>query len=180
MQIYINTVLVRHYQVYICIHFVMDLTSNDDEPLLVDLRSSNGSQEFALVAPVYRQEDIAVETIRLPRNYTLFMNELKRFTSFGGGVDGSGDHGGMPHNRHGMTDAEYDRFVSDMWIGIALTMLMVFIVFALCFWYMYHKFQQWKRSCKLVFCWCTCVYVCATFVLSVTVLFEIINLEQFV
>lgn len=131
----------------------MELISNDDEPLFMDLRSLNGTQEYALVAPVFRKEDIAVETIRLPRNYTLFMNELKRLTSFGSSGDNSGgssDHGGMPlHNRHGMTDAEYDRFVSDMWIGIVLTMLMVCIVFALCFWYMYHKFQQWKRSCKL-------------------------------
>lgn len=124
------------------------VTSNDDEPLFVDLRSNS-----ILNPNGTHQEEIAVEAIRLPRNYTLFMNELKRFTSFGAAADGSGgDHGGMmmPHNRHGMTDAEYDRFVSDMWIGIVLTMLMVFIVFALCFWYMYHKFQQWKRSCKCV------------------------------
>lgn len=123
----------------------MELISGDDERLLVDLRS-NGTHEFALVAPV-GDEEIAVETIRLPQNYSLFVKELKRFT-FGSDAGGGDSTISPGYNRHGMTDAEYDRFVSDMWIGIVLTMLMVFIVFALCFWYMYHKFQQWKRSCK--------------------------------
>lgn len=129
----------------------MELISGDDERLLMDLRT-NGSEELTLVDGT-AAEIAAVETIRLPRNYTLFVNELKRFT-FGGEDVGVTEQGGvdsvnvMPHNRHGMTDAEYERFVSDMWIGIVLTMLMVIIVFALCFWYMYHKFQQWKRSCK--------------------------------
>lgn len=85
--------------------------------------------------------DIDVKQLHLPRNYTLFVHELKRFAF---GADTSSHH-----LAHGMSDEEYNRFVSDMWIGIVLTLLMVFIVFALCFWYMYHKFQQWKRSCKL-------------------------------
>lgn len=89
--------------------------------------------------------DLDVKELQLPKNYTLFVHELKRF-AFGGTSD-TPTH----HHTHGMTDEEYNRFVSDMWIGIVLTLLMVFIVFALCFWYMYHKFQQWKRSCKFFF-----------------------------
>lgn len=116
--------------------------------------------------------DFEVKTFQLPQNYTLFMNELRKL-AFGNEADGGETSSSdvfinqhQPHNNnnanqnnnnpnmnfhhynHGMSDAEYARFVSDMWIGIVLTMLMVLIVFALCFWYMYHKFQQWKRSCK--------------------------------
>lgn len=91
-----------------------------------------------------------VETIKLTKNYTLFVNEIRRF-AFGTepNSDVTNAHfNNNNHHNHGMSDEEYARFVSDMWIGIVLTMLMVFIVFALCFWYMYHKFQQWKQSCK--------------------------------
>lgn len=115
----------------------------NDEELLVDVRV-NGTEIVAV-------ED--VETIRIPHNYTLFVEELKRLTFGGDKVanNNNNNNNGLLsalHNRHGMSDDEYDRFVSDMWIGIVLTMLMVMIVFALCFWFMYHKFQQWKRTCK--------------------------------
>lgn len=76
--------------------------------------------------------------INATRNYTLFVHELERI-AFGRE---------NPNFKHGMSSAEYERFVNDMWIGIILTMLMVLIVFSLCVWYMYHKFQQWKRHCK--------------------------------
>lgn len=94
--------------------------------------------------------EFGVETIKLTKNYTLFVNEIRRY-AFGSQPDNynvTNDHNNNNHHNHGMSDEEYARFVSDMWIGIVLTMLMVFIVFALCFWYMYHKFQQWKQSCK--------------------------------
>ncbi|XP_037033959.1 uncharacterized protein LOC119072774 [Bradysia coprophila] len=71
----------------------------------------------------------------LPSNYTLFVHELQRI-AFGREKS---------NYQHGMSPDEYERFVNDMWIGIVLTMLMVIIVFSLCTWYMYHKFQQWKR-----------------------------------
>lgn len=96
--------------------------------------------------------EFGVETIKLTKNYTLFVNEIRRF-AFGNepNTNSTATNGYINsnnHHNHGMSDEEYARFVSDMWIGIVLTMLMVFIVFALCFWYMYHKFQQWKQSCK--------------------------------
>lgn len=81
------------------------------------------------------------ESVRLPRNLTLIFNELQRFTFRS---DAELQHG----RTHGMTDEEYSRFVSDMWIGVVLTLLMVLIVLALCFWFLYHKFQQWKRQCE--------------------------------
>lgn len=127
--------------------------------------------------------DFEVKTFKLPQNYTLFVNELRKLAfgndagmddansdigNSGGGGGGNNDNNNNNnnnyyhhhYNNHGMTDAEYARFVSDMWIGIVLTMLMVLIVFALCFWYMYHKFQQWKRSCK-----CFCLLYAHSFIL---------------
>lgn len=98
--------------------------------------------------------EFGVET----KNYTLFVNEIRRF-AFSNEPDNysvtnghNNNNNNNNHHNHGMSDEEYARFVSDMWIGIVLTMLMVFIVFALCFWYMYHKFQQWKQSCKFTKC----------------------------
>lgn len=86
-------------------------------------------------------KEIDVRTITdVPRNYTVFVRALEHV------VIG----GEKPLHHHAMTQEEYERFVSDMWIGIVLTMVVVFIVFALCFWYMYHKFQQWKRHCKFL------------------------------
>lgn len=82
--------------------------------------------------------DLDLKTISTQRNITLFVHELER--AFGK-EKSSNFH-------HGMSTAEYERFVNDMWIGIILTMLMVLIVFSLCTWYMYHKFRQWKRHRK--------------------------------
>lgn len=81
---------------------------------------------------------IATDSDSPRRNYTLFVHELERIAF--GKENSNFQHGMLPH--------EYDRFVNDMWIGIILTILMVFIVFTLCSWYMYHKLKQWKRHCK--------------------------------
>lgn len=86
----------------------------------------------------------AGSSVQLPRNLTLIFNELQRF-SF------RSEDSLQPYKTRGMTDEEYSRFVSDMWIGIVLSMLVVFIVLALCLWFLFHKFQQWKRQCKCVF-----------------------------
>ena len=89
---------------------------------------------------------VDIKTINLPRNYTLFIDELKRIALGGSRADNSPV---LSHIiNHGMTQDEYDRFVNDMWIGIILTLLMLFIVFSLCFWYMFHKFQHWRANCK--------------------------------
>lgn len=94
--------------------------------------------------------NVDIKNVNLPKNYTLFINELKRFAFGDDDDDGSGIYRAGNYY-HGMTPDEYDRFISDMWIGIVLTIIMVFIVFALCFWYTYHKFQQWKISCRCFF-----------------------------
>ncbi|RZF33951.1 hypothetical protein LSTR_LSTR010434 [Laodelphax striatellus] len=43
-------------------------------------------------------------------------------------------------------DLEYDRFISDVWIGVVLTLMVLSCVGCLCSCFLYHKFQQWKRS----------------------------------
>ncbi|XP_075214751.1 protein commissureless 2 homolog isoform X2 [Lycorma delicatula] len=43
-------------------------------------------------------------------------------------------------------DADYDRFISDVWIGVVLTLMVLSCVGCLCSCLLYHKFQQWKRS----------------------------------
>lgn len=54
-----------------------------------------------------------------------------------------------PHvQAHGSNEVEYSRVVSDIWIGVILTLLIVSVVFFICSCFLYHKFQQWKNSCK--------------------------------
>lgn len=57
---------------------------------------------------------------------------------------------GPPHvtNAHGLEEVEYSRVVSDIWIGVILTLLIVSVIFFICACFLYHKFQQWKNSCK--------------------------------
>ncbi|XP_075159657.1 comm3 isoform X1 [Haematobia irritans] len=55
---------------------------------------------------------------------------------------------GPPHitYAHGLDEAEYSRVVSDIWIGVILTLLIVSVIFFICVCFLYHKFQQWKNS----------------------------------
>ncbi|XP_059216310.1 uncharacterized protein LOC106092403 [Stomoxys calcitrans] len=55
---------------------------------------------------------------------------------------------GPPHvtYAHGLEEAEYSRVVSDIWIGVILTLLIVSVIFFICACFLYHKFQQWKNS----------------------------------
>ncbi|XP_030372214.1 uncharacterized protein LOC115622419 [Scaptodrosophila lebanonensis] len=41
---------------------------------------------------------------------------------------------------------DYAHVVSDIWIGVILTLLIVFVIFFICACFLYHKFQQWKHS----------------------------------
>ncbi|KAL5291091.1 hypothetical protein ACFFRR_010479 [Megaselia abdita] len=43
-------------------------------------------------------------------------------------------------------DGEYSRYISDIWIGVILTLLIVSIIFFICSCFLYHKFQQWKNT----------------------------------
>lgn len=56
-----------------------------------------------------------------------------------------------PPPSHGMSDVEYSRVVSDIWIGVILTLLVISVVFFICSCFLYHKFQEWKNSCKFLF-----------------------------
>ncbi|EDV98677.1 uncharacterized protein LOC6570862 isoform X1 [Drosophila grimshawi] len=55
-----------------------------------------------------------------------------------------------PHIAHGsrIYTGNDDDFhvVSDIWIGVILTLLIVFVIFFICACFLYHKFQQWKNS----------------------------------
>lgn len=47
-----------------------------------------------------------------------------------------------------VADGEYSRYISDIWIGVILTLLIVSIIFFICSCFLYHKFQQWKNTCE--------------------------------
>jgi len=59
-----------------------------------------------------------------------------------------------PHIAHGSRiytgddGQDFAHVVSDIWIGVILTLLIVFVIFFICACFVYHKFQQWKNSCK--------------------------------
>lgn len=41
---------------------------------------------------------------------------------------------------------DYDRFISDIWVGIILTLMIGLSIFSICACYLHHKYQQWKLS----------------------------------
>ncbi|XP_022226116.1 uncharacterized protein LOC111076585 isoform X1 [Drosophila obscura] len=57
-----------------------------------------------------------------------------------------------PHIAHGSRiytgddGQDFAHVVSDIWIGVILTLLIVFVIFFICACFVYHKFQQWKNS----------------------------------
>jgi Commissureless len=62
-------------------------------------------------------------------------------------------HGIVPANQHHssggfnpLNDPEYHRFISDIWVGIVLTLMILSTVFCLCSCFLYHKFRQWKQN----------------------------------
>ncbi|XP_015588155.1 protein commissureless 2 homolog [Cephus cinctus] len=44
-----------------------------------------------------------------------------------------------------MTEAEYEQFLADVWVGVVLTLMVLSCVCCMCSCLLYHKFQQWKR-----------------------------------
>lgn len=114
-----------------------------------------------------------IQNFDLIQNYSVLINKLEQLAL---GVDatldnisvdhqalevtvGSGDllgdpiassRAGPPHvtHAHGLEEMEYSRVVSDIWIGVILTLLIVSVIFFICACFLYHKFQQWKNSCK--------------------------------
>uniref|UniRef100_A0A1A9WEL2 Uncharacterized protein n=1 Tax=Glossina brevipalpis TaxID=37001 RepID=A0A1A9WEL2_9MUSC len=46
-------------------------------------------------------------------------------------------------------EVEYSRVVSDIWVGVILTLLIVSVIFLICAGFLYHKFQKWKNSYEI-------------------------------
>lgn len=44
-----------------------------------------------------------------------------------------------------MSEAEYEQFLADVWVGVVLTLMVLSCVCCMCSCLLYHKFQQWKR-----------------------------------
>lgn len=116
-----------------------------------------------------------VELFELPQNYSILINKLERLalgldSAFGNitvdrkevevAVSGSNEFldsfvGPLAtsqvtqhHVIHPHHETEIPAVVSDIWIGVILTLLIVSVIFFICSCFLYHKFQQWKNSCK--------------------------------
>lgn len=129
---------------------------------LLSNHSSNTSKRFEF------------QNFDLIQNYSLLINKLEQLAlgvdatldniavdhkavevtlgqgDFVGGDPLTASRAGPPHVTlaHGLEEVEYSRVVSDIWIGVILTLLIVSVIFFICACFLYHKFQQWKNSCK--------------------------------
>ncbi|XP_048507679.1 uncharacterized protein LOC105686764 [Athalia rosae] len=43
-----------------------------------------------------------------------------------------------------MSEAEYEQFLADVWVGVVLTLMVLSCICCMCSCLLYHKFQQWK------------------------------------
>lgn len=116
-----------------------------------------------------------LELFELPQNYSVLINKLERLalgldSALGNisldrkeievAVSGSNEfldpftgpaasgHPQAPRNAYNHHETEIPLVVSDIWIGVILTLLIVSVLFFICSCFLYHKFQQWKNSCK--------------------------------
>lgn len=114
-----------------------------------------------------------LELLELPQNYSLLINKLERLalgldTALGNisldrkeievAVGGSnefldpfsgpatGGHIQPPRSTYSHHETEIPLVVSDIWIGVILTLLIVSVIFFICSCFLYHKFQEWKNS----------------------------------
>ncbi|XP_017467389.1 PREDICTED: uncharacterized protein LOC108359836 [Rhagoletis zephyria] len=114
-----------------------------------------------------------VELFELPQNYSILINKLERLalgldSTFGNitvdrkevevAVSGSNEfldsfagplvtgQISQHHVIHPHHETEIPAVVSDIWIGVILTLLIVSVIFFICSCFLYHKFQQWKNS----------------------------------
>ncbi|XP_055854001.1 protein commissureless 2 homolog isoform X2 [Episyrphus balteatus] len=121
---------------------------------------------------VYQDNSLEVQSFELPQNYTLLISKLEKLAlGLNSNLENLTHQGHNNHHEisaidrffenssdedsgpvsislhpHGMTEAEYNRVVSDIWIGVILTLLIVTVIFFICSCFLYHKFQQWKNS----------------------------------
>lgn len=64
----------------------------------------------------------------------------------GTGVSLSDDGSGEFPNEDWIRQAEYDKFMNEIWIGIVLTLIVISMVFCICSCFLYHQFRQWKNN----------------------------------
>uniref|UniRef100_A0A7G3AEN0 Putative conserved plasma membrane protein n=1 Tax=Lutzomyia longipalpis TaxID=7200 RepID=A0A7G3AEN0_LUTLO len=90
------------------------------------------------------------QTLAMSNNYTVLLTgvgEMDLTSSIGDTATSlSGTRGGLPRDGLLTGDAEYDRFIGDVWVGILLTLMIVSSIFCMCACFLYHKFLQWKTS----------------------------------
>lgn len=103
-----------------------------------------------------------MHTLEIPQNYSALLNKLEKLA-----IDldvnlenitlakkeleisiNTADGGVTITDHAAAADVEYSRYISDIWIGVILTLLIVSIIFFICSCFLYHKFQQWKNTCE--------------------------------
>lgn len=100
-----------------------------------------------------------LQTLDIPQNYSALLNKLEKLAI---DLDVNLENitlakkeleisintadSGVTVTDH--ADVEYSRYISDIWIGVILTLLIVSIIFFICSCFLYHKFQQWKNTCE--------------------------------
>lgn len=55
----------------------------------------------------------------------------------------------VPGGTVGPAVQDYDRFVADVWVCVALTLMILSCIGLLCSCMLYHKLQQWKQHGKI-------------------------------
>lgn len=116
-----------------------------------------------------------LELFELPQNYSVLINKLERLAlgldsalgnlsldrkeievAVGGSKEfldpfsgpTAGGHLQPARSTYNHHETEIPLVVSDIWIGVILTLLIVSVIFFICSCFLYHKFQEWKNSCK--------------------------------
>ncbi|XP_037907745.1 protein commissureless 2 isoform X2 [Hermetia illucens] len=84
----------------------------------------------------------------LAHNYTVLLSKLEKLAALS---EINNDHlnQALPTaatGHHGMSQNEYTRAISDIWVGVVLTLLILSTIFFICSCFLYHKFQKWKHS----------------------------------
>uniref|UniRef100_A0A6B2EIX6 Uncharacterized protein n=1 Tax=Phlebotomus kandelakii TaxID=1109342 RepID=A0A6B2EIX6_9DIPT len=88
------------------------------------------------------------QTLAMSNNYTVLLTGVGEMDLSSTLTDStiSGTRGGLARDGLLTGDAEYDRFIGDVWVGILLTLMIVSSIFCMCACFLYHKFLQWKTS----------------------------------
>ncbi|XP_014093750.1 protein commissureless 2 homolog [Bactrocera oleae] len=114
-----------------------------------------------------------LELFELPQNYSVLINKLERLAlgldsalgnlsldrkeievAVGGSKEfldpfsgpTAGGHLQPARSTYNHHETEIPLVVSDIWIGVILTLLIVSVIFFICSCFLYHKFQEWKNS----------------------------------